>query len=236
MLYFSRWKTALIWLAIVAGIVFALPNLLTQQQLAHVPDWLPKRQLTLGLDLQGGSHILLEVDRASVEKERLETTVDDMRSLLRDAGIGYTGLSGRGLVAQVTIRNPDQVALAKDALSPLTQLQNAGLLRGGAIQEAVLDEPSPGKLTITLTEQGIDYRVASAASQSVEVIRNRIDELGTTEPIIQRQGLNRILVQVPGFDDPQRLKDILNQVAWKFTVERISIANQIRSQGRAMGH
>ena len=133
MLYFSRWKTTLIWLAIVAGIVFALPNLLTQQQLAHVPDWLPKRQLTLGLDLQGGSHILLEVDRASVEKERLETTVDDMRSLLRDAGIGYTGLSGRGLVAQVTIRNPDQVALAKDALSPLTQLQNAGLLRGGAI-------------------------------------------------------------------------------------------------------
>lgn len=213
MLYFSRWKTTLIWLVILAGVLFAFPNLLTQQQLSQLPDWFPKRQLTLGLDLQGGSHILLEVDSEDIEKERLETTVDDMRRLLREDGIGYTGLSGNGRVAQVTIRNPEDVAAAQDALSELTQLINAGLMSGGSIQEAVMSEPEPGRIALTLTEEGLNNRVASAASQSIEVIRRRIDELGTTEPIIQRQGADRILVQVPGFDDPERLKDLLNQVA-----------------------
>ncbi|MCY6380593.1 protein translocase subunit SecDF [Hoeflea prorocentri] len=213
MLYFSRWKTTLIWLAILASVVFAAPNLLSQQQLAALPDWMPKKQLTLGLDLQGGSHILLRVEREDIEKERLETVVDDMRRLLREEGIGYTGLSGNGLVAQVRIRDSANIERAKDALSELTQLVNAGLLGGGALREAELDEPQPGLLRITLTEEGINHRISSAVSQSIEVVRRRVDELGTTEPVIQRQGTDRILVQVPGFDDPQRLKDILNQTA-----------------------
>lgn len=213
MLYFSRWKTTLIWLAVFAGVVFALPNLLSQQQLSELPDWMPKRQLTLGLDLQGGSHILLRVERADIEKERLEATVDDMRRLLREEGIGYTGLSGNGLVAQVRIRDAANVDRAKQALTELTQLINAGLLSGGTLREAVLDEPQPGLLELTLTEEGIDHRISSAVTQSIEVVRRRVDELGTTEPVIQRQGSDRILVQVPGFDDPQRLKGLLNQVA-----------------------
>ena len=213
MLYFSRWKTTLIWLAILASVVFAAPNLLSQQQLAALPDWMPKKQLTLGLDLQGGSHILLRVEREDIEKERLETIVDDMRRLLREQGIGYTGLSGNDLVAQVRIRDSANIEQAKDALSELTQLVNAGLLGGGALREAELDEPQPGLLRMTLTEEGIDHRISSAVSQSIEVVRRRVDELGTTEPVIQRQGSDRILVQVPGFDDPQRLKDILNQTA-----------------------
>ena len=150
MLYFSRWKTTLIWLAILASVVFAAPNLLSKQQLAALPDWMPKKQLTLGLDLQGGSHILLEVERDDIEKERLETIVDDMRRLLRDQGIGYTGLSGTGLVAQVRIRDNANVERAKEALSELTQLVNAGLLSAGAIREATIDEPEPGLLRVTL--------------------------------------------------------------------------------------
>jgi SecD/SecF fusion protein len=213
MLYFSRWKTTLIWLAVLASVVFALPNLLTSQQLSELPDWMPKRQLTLGLDLQGGSHILLRVERADIEKERLEATVDDMRRLLREEGIGYTGLSGNGLVAQVRIRDLANVDRAKEALNELTQLVNAGLLSGGTLREVVLEEPQPGLFELTLTTEGIDHRISSAVTQSIEVVRRRVDELGTTEPVIQRQGDDRILVQVPGFDDPQRLKDILNQVA-----------------------
>ena len=213
MLYFTRWKTTLIWLAVLAGVVFAMPNLFTAQQLSDLPDWMPKRQLTLGLDLQGGSHILLRVERDDIEEERLEATVDDMRRLLREEGIGYTGLSGNGLVAQVRIRDEANVDRAKEALSELTQLINAGLLSGGTIREAVLDEPQPGLLELTLTEEGIDHRISSAVTQSIEVVRRRVDELGTTEPVIQRQGEDRILVQVPGFDDPQRLKGLLNQVA-----------------------
>ncbi|MEX3009196.1 protein translocase subunit SecDF [Hoeflea sp. TYP-13] len=213
MLYFSRWKTTLIWLAILASVVFAAPNLLSQQQLAALPDWMPKKQLTLGLDLQGGSHILLRVEREDIEKERLETVVDDMRRLLRDEGIGYTGLSGNGLVAQVRIRDAANVDRAKEVLGELTQLVNAGLLSGGTIREATLDEPQPGLLQLTLTDEGIDHRISSAVSQSIEVVRRRVDELGTTEPVIQRQGADRILVQVPGFDDPERLKLIINQTA-----------------------
>jgi len=213
MLIFSRWKTTLIWLAVLAGFVFAFPNVLSQQQLNALPDWMPKKQLTLGLDLQGGSHILLRVERADIEKERLEATVDDMRRLLREEGIGYTGLSGNGLVAQVRIRDAANVDQAKEALGELTQLINAGLLSGGTLREAVLDEPQPGLLELTLTEEGINHRISSAVTQSIEVVRRRVDELGTTEPVIQRQGSDRILVQVPGFDDPQRLKALLNQVA-----------------------
>ncbi len=213
MLYFSRWKTTLIWMAILASVIFAVPNILSQNQLAALPDWMPKKQLTLGLDLQGGSHILLQVERQDIEQERLETLVDDMRRLLREEGIGYTGLSGKGLVAQVRIRDSANVDRAKEALTGLTELVSAGLLTGGTIREAVLEEPQPGLLQLTLTPEGINHRVTSAVAQSIEVFRNRIDELGTTEPVIQRQGDDRILVQVPGFDDPERLKELLNQTA-----------------------
>ena len=147
MLYFSRWKTTLIWLAVLAGVIFAAPNLFTKQQLADLPDWFPHRQLTLGLDLQGGSHILLRVERADIEEERLETVVDDMRRLLREEGIGYTGLSGNDLTAQVRIRDSANVERAKEALAELTQPVAGGLLGGGIIREAEIDEPQPGFVT-----------------------------------------------------------------------------------------
>ena len=213
MLYFSRWKTTLIWLAVLAAFVFAFPNVLSKEQAANLPEGVPSKQLTLGLDLQGGSHILLQVEREGIVKERLETTVDDIRNALRDAGIGYTGLSGNGTVAQVRIREAARIEEAKEKLAPLTESVNAGLFGGGVLSEATLDEPEPGLLRVTLTPEGLDYRVSSAVSQSIEVVRRRIDELGTTEPIIQRQGADRILVQVPGFDDPERLKTLLNQTA-----------------------
>ncbi|OCW58857.1 protein translocase subunit SecDF [Hoeflea olei] len=213
MLYFSRWKTTLIWLAVLAGVVFAFPNLLSQQQVQNLPEWAPSKKLTLGLDLQGGSYMLLQVDRQDIIKDRLNTTVDDVRRLLRDAGIGYTGLSGTGQMVQVRIRDDARVEEAKEALKELTQPVNSGLFGGGTVAEATIEEPQPGQLRILLTDQGITYRVSSAVAQSIEVVRKRIDELGTTEPVIQRQGADRILVQVPGLSDPERLKNLLNQTA-----------------------
>ncbi len=115
MLYFSRWKTTLIWLAVLAGVVFAAPNLLDRQQAANLPEWLPSKQLTLGLDLQGGSYMLLQVERQDIIKDRLTTTVDDVRRLLREAGIGYTGLSGTGQIVQVRIRDESQIEEAKNS-------------------------------------------------------------------------------------------------------------------------
>ena len=213
MLYFSRWKTILIWLVVAAAVLVALPNTLSDKTLSALPNWLPKQKITLGLDLQGGSHVMLQVDRNDIIKERLQSTIDDVRAKLREAGIGYTGLSGTGQQAQVRIRDAGQVDAAKKALASLTAPVSAGTLTSGSVVEATLDDAGDGLLKINITDQGIEYRMASAVTQSTEVIRRRVDELGTTEPTIQREGNDRIIVQVPGLQDPQRLKNILNQTA-----------------------
>ena len=176
--------------------------------------------MTLGLDLQGGSHILLQIERQDLADERLETTRDDIRTLLRDAKIGYTGLTGSGRTVQVRIRDAAELEAAKTALAPLLQPVASSLFGAGTITELALDEPEPGVLRYTLTDEGIDYRVGTAVTQSIEVVGRRVNELGTTEPIIQRQGVDRILVQVPGLQDPQRLKDILGQTA-KLTFQMV---------------
>lgn len=233
MLYFTRWKTILIWLSVIAGLVFAAPNLFSQSTLDALPDWMPKQKMTLGLDLQGGSHILLRIERGDILKDRLEATRDEIRRLLREESIGYTGLTGSGRTVQVRIRDDRQVTAAKDALSALTEPVSSGLFGGGTIQEVSLEEPEPGLLRFTLTDAGLDYRTSAALSQSIEVVSRRVNELGTTEPVIQRQGDDRILVQVPGLDDPQRLKDILGQTA-KLTFQMVdqSVPVQEAIEGR----
>lgn len=220
MLYFSRWKTILIWLAVLAGIVYSAPNVMPASVLANMPSWGPKNPMTLGLDLQGGSHILLQIERQDLIEERLTSARDEIRQVLRDARIGYTGLSGSGRAVQVRIREQDKIDAAKQALATLTQPVTSGLFGGGTISEMALSEPEPGLLRFTLTEDGIEYRLNSALSQSIEVVSRRVNELGTTEPVIQRQGNDRIVVQVPGLADPQRLKDILGQTA-KMTFQMV---------------
>jgi len=214
MLYFSPWKSVTIWLIVAMGVLFAIPNFYTDSFRDSLPNWVPKQPATLGLDLQGGSHILLQVDRQDLINERLESVRNDIRALLRDARIGYTGLTGTDRTAQVRIRGgAEEIDKARTALSTLTQPVSSGVFGAANITEVEFAEPEPGLFRYTLTEAGIDYRVSSAVDQSVEVVERRVNELGTTEPIVQRQGADRILVQVPGLQDPQRLKDILGQTA-----------------------
>ncbi len=213
MLYFSRWKTVLIWLSVVLAVLYAAPNVVPSSALSSLPSWAPKNPLTLGLDLQGGSHILMRMERSDLLEDRLKTTRDDVRRLLREARIGYTGLSGSGRIVQVRVRNPADIDKAKTALETLLEPIQGGLFGGGIINELEFEEPEEGLFRYTLTDAGIDYRVSSALTQSIEVVGRRVNELGTTEPVIQRQGTDRILVQVPGLDDPQRLKELLGQTA-----------------------
>lgn len=220
MLYFSRWKSIAIWLVVLAGVILASPNMIPQSTLDRLPDWLPKQQMTLGLDLQGGSHILLQIDQQDLIDERLTTARDDIRNLLREARIGYTGLTGSGRYVQVRIRDAETVAAAKTALASLTEPVSSGLFGTGVVTEMELSEPEPGLLRYTLTDSGISYRRSTALAQSIEVVGRRINELGTTEPTVQRQGDDRILVQVPGLQDPQRLKDLLGQTA-KLTFQMV---------------
>ncbi|WP_127523743.1 protein translocase subunit SecDF [Mesorhizobium sp. Z1-4] len=233
MLYFSRWQSIAIWLVVLVGIAYAVPNLLPQSTRDALPDWAPKQPLTLGLDLRGGSHILLQVDRDSLLTDRLETVRDDVRTLLRDERIGYTGLSASGTSVQVRIRDAGDIDAAKEALAGMIEPISTGVFGAGVITELEFSEPEPGLFRYTLTDEGISYRVVSAVSQSIEVVSRRVNELGTTEPIIQRQGDDRILVQVPGLDDPQRLKDILGQTAkltFRFVDQTMSAEDAL--QGR----
>jgi len=232
MLHFSRWKTVLIWLSVLASVIFAAPNLFPKATLEKLPNWLPKTQMTLGLDLQGGSHILLQLDRKSLVDERITSIRDEIRSKLRDARIGYTGLSGSGKTVQVRIRDTSQVDAAKKALADLTNPVQSGLFGGGSLTEATVEQPEPGLLRFTLTDEGINYRVSSALSKSIEVVSRRVNELGTTEPIIQQQGTDRILVQVPGLQDPQRLKEILGKTA-KLTFQMVDQSNSVEDAVKA---
>jgi SecD/SecF fusion protein len=220
MLYFSRWKTFSIWAVVLLGVLFSLPNIYPQSLISSLPNWFPTRQMTLGLDLQGGSHILLKIDTNDLIKAQLESARDEIRTQLRDTRIGYTGLSGTGKVVQVRIRDANQVAAAKEALKSLSTPVSSGLFGTGSVTEMAMDEPEPGLLRFTMTEEGIRYRTATALNQSIEVVGRRVNELGTTEPIVQRQGDDRVLVQVPGLQDPQRLKDILGQTA-KLTFQMV---------------
>ncbi|WP_159585863.1 protein translocase subunit SecDF [Chelativorans xinjiangense] len=233
MLHFPRWQTFLIWLAVALGVAYAAPNVLPQSYFSPLPGWAPSRPMTLGLDLQGGSHILLQIDRGELIAERLTSTRDDVRRLLRGERIGYTGLSASGQAVQVRIRDASEVEAAREALDELAQPVASGLFGSGTVSELTITEPEPGLLRLELTEEGISYRLATALEQSIEVIGRRVNELGTTEPIIQRQGDDRVLVQVPGLDDPERLKDILGQTA-KMTFQMVdqSVPVQEAIQGR----
>lgn len=212
MFYFTRWKSALIWLSVVLSVWLAMPNFLPQTFLDKLPSWIPKNSMTLGLDLQGGSHIMLKLDRNDIIKERRETILDEIRANLRKAGIGYTGLAGSGQRITFKLRDPGQLEAARTALKDLREPISTGLT-GTTVQEVDETTNADGAFVYELTNAGINYRVRSAVTQSIEVVRRRVDELGTTEPLILGQGSDRIVVQVPGLQDPQRLKAILNQTA-----------------------
>ncbi|MCF6321800.1 MAG: protein translocase subunit SecD [Rhizobiaceae bacterium] len=214
MLYFSRWKSTLILLSVLAGMMFALPNFVSQQTLNKLPSWIPTKQVNLGLDLQGGVQLLIQVDREALLKERVSTILDDVRRIMRqDRQIRYRINSGLKNAVELRLREPGDVAKAKTLLREITQPISAGGFGQSQITEVDLDEPSEGVLVFSLTNQGINYGLASAVTQSIEVIRKRIDEFGTTEPVVQRQGNDRILVEVPGVDDPERLKSLIGTTA-----------------------
>ena len=214
MLHFSNWKISGILLVLLVGIIFSLPNFMSENTRLSLPDFIPSSQLNLGLDLQGGSHLLLQVDTDAVTRERIDQLVGDIRLALREERIGYTGLGQLPNGAKVTIRDEADKASAQDLLRGLAQPVVANVF-GGFNQALDLDVSNPDGLVfhLTITDEAVQARNTRTVQQSMEIIRLRVDELGTTEPTIQRQGDTRILVQVPGLDDPERLKNLLGQTA-----------------------
>jgi preprotein translocase subunit SecD len=211
MLYFSRWKAAAILLTALLVCACAIPNFFPEQTVQKWPKW-AQRHIVLGLDLQGGSHLLLEVDAEAVRKEKVETLRDDVRRVLREARIGYTGLTIRGNSVEVRIREGTDPSLALTKLRELSQ-PIGGILSSSGQRTVDITDAGGGLIRLTLSEPAINDRIRQAVDQSIQIVERRVNELGTVEPLIQRQGIDRVLVQVPGLQDPQRLKEILGKTA-----------------------
>ncbi|MFC0283516.1 protein translocase subunit SecD [Camelimonas abortus] len=223
MLRYSTGKIVAILVLTALGFLYAAPNLMSPATREAIeksaPSWfpawlLPHKAIVLGLDLQGGSHVLLEVDSGDLIRSQVAMLRDDVRRVLRESRVtpqGGIAVLPRG----VELRFAD--AADRDRVLPrlreLSQpIGNALLGTGGGQTLDIVTTPE-GAVRITLSEAGIRERVSRAINQAIEVLRRRVDALGTTEPNIQRQGADRILVQVPGLQDPQRLKDLLGKTA-----------------------
>src|SRR5476651_1334952 len=211
MLYFTRWKALAIILTALVVCLCAVPNFFPETTVKAWPKW-AQRHLVLGLDLQGGSHILLEVDANAVKKDKLDQVRDDVRRALRDAKIGYTGLAVRNDYAEVRISKDSDV---QNALTKLRELAQplGGLLGSSGQRSLEVSDAGGGLIRTTVTQAAVTERIRQAVEQSIQIVERRVNELGTVEPLIQRQGTDRILVQVLGLQDPTRLKELLGKTA-----------------------
>jgi preprotein translocase subunit SecD len=228
MLEFPRWKQTLIWLSLALALLFSLPNLFSEKQLESWPSWLPSKQLSLGLDLQGGSYMLLQVDTADVIATRLKSMPEEIRTLLREikgpdgTRVGVSNYTIAERSVSFLVRDLADVDSVVDAVRKLRQPVGDGISGQFDTDVTVVDAT---RVVVTLTDAGITDRKKLAVDQSLEVMRKRIDALGTKETDISKQGQDRIKVEVPGLQDPRALREIVGKTAkleFKMTADNIA--------------
>ena len=206
-MYFGKGKTLAVLALCILGALIAAPNLMSRDMLAKMPGFLPHRQVNLGLDLRGGSYLLLQLDLSALNKERLDGTLDSARATLRTEKVYFTDAESVGNAIRITLREPGQTQAALDALKKI----DAGDANGLNAYQIV--SPAPGQIDISMTETALRDRAGQALEQSIEIVRRRIDDTGVADPQIARQGNDRILVQLPGVQDPDRIKKLLGTTA-----------------------
>ena len=213
MLHFPRWKLILVFVVTLAGILYSLPNMFPAATIANVPRWLPHKQVHLGLDLQGGAHLLYQLDEKDMIEDQLNGIRGDVRETLRRARIGYSDLNQdvAKRSVSVTIRDPAHVQQAQTELNKLATPLGGNVFGGTSSSDMTVARDGDNRFTLTVTDAGLANRITSAVEASIETIRRRVDALGTTEPSIQREGRNRVLVQVPGVSDVEHLKTLIGE-------------------------
>ncbi|MBR1120793.1 protein translocase subunit SecD [Bradyrhizobium lablabi] len=231
MLYFSRWKALATVLTALIVCLFAVPNFFPESTVKTWPRW-AQRHLVLGLDLQGGSYLLLEVDGNSVKRDRLNAIRDDVRKVLRDARIVNSGAVVRGDAVEVRITKDTDVPAALSKLRDLAQ-PLGGLMGGSGQRDLEVSDAGGGLIRLTVPQPAILDRMRKTIEQSIQIVERRVNELGTVEPLIQRQGTDRILVQVPGLQDPTRLKELLGKTAkMEFRMVDLTVSPEQAAGGR----
>ena len=220
MLYFQPWKVLTILVVCALGLILSTPNLFSAATIEGLPNWIPHKRISLGLDLRGGSHLLLEVDMNSVIRERLNAAVDSARTELRTAGIGYTGLAIQGNQVIFTVRDLDKLDQVRALARKIDPELDANV-------------GPDGKVALTYNEAALAARERTILDQSIEIVRRRIDETGTKEPTIQREGSDRILVQLPGIDNPEHVKAILQKTA-KMTFQLVDTNVSVEEAKRVL--
>jgi len=197
---FPRWKILLVIAICVMAMFIASPNFLEKKQREGIFSFLPSETVNLGLDLQGGSYLLLEVDFNQYLQEQMQTLLDDLRIAMREDKIGYLSLSANKADVTFKLREMNEIDKAKKIIS-------------GISRDLDYEISELGEAKVFYRGDYLKQTKRDLIGQSVEIVRRRVDETGTREPIIQRQGDNRILLQVPGLDNPEKLKNLLGQTA-----------------------
>jgi len=194
---YPRWKIWLILTVLVVSAMASLPNVTT------TPSWWPaslSNPMSLGLDLKGGIHLVLDVDVDKAVDRTVEEDIDSARQVLRKAKIRYSKLAAEGLDLKLSIKKAEDVAEAEKLAKK--EFPNYSMA------------PTSGNIiTLTLKADVADETRKFAVDQAIEVIRGRIDALGTTEPVIIKQGKQRILVQIPGYEDTAHAKELIGRTA-----------------------
>jgi preprotein translocase subunit SecD len=231
MLEFPRWKVWLVSLVVALGVLLSIPSLLAGTPYASAwPKWLPQYRISLGLDLAGGSHLLLEADQNDALKQRLQAKEDEVATELRRApSIDIGDISTAGGRLSFMVRNPTQVDAAVDRLRNLTK--PLALTGNRDWDVSVVDST---RIVLTPTQSGTAQALKDAMSVARDVVRRRIDPGGTKEITVITEGGNRILVQVPGVEDPEALKKLIGQTArLEFKLVDMSADPREVQQGRA---
>jgi len=230
-LEFPRWKVWLIAIVIAIGVILSIPSLIAGTAVGGGwPKWMPQYKISLGLDLAGGSHLLLEADAQDAQKQRLQAMEDEVNTeLRRDPQIAIGDISTAGGRLSFMVRDPRQVDAAVDRMRNLTKPLALTGIRDWDVQ--VVDST---RIVMTPTASGSAQALKDAMGVARDVVRRRIDPSGTKEITVVTEGGNRILVEVPGVEDPEALKRLIGQTArLEFKLVDLSANQQDVQQGRA---
>lgn len=199
---YSKVKSWTVIITLAIGIVFALPNFLPESVINNVPKSMQSwfKPVTLGLDLQGGSYLLMEVDTNDLVKEKLNGLADLTRSALREGKVRFSGLRVEDGALLFKVLNAGELNTARE------------IVRKQETLPLTIETDGTGVIAV-YTPEAIETMKRQAVTQSVDIVRRRIDELGTKEPQIQQQGSDRIVIQLPGVQDPSEIKALMGKTA-----------------------